>query len=109
MYAFVDVQNYQKVVVTDANLGIEKAKENYLNNMGTDPSDVSNKVTIKIKSINSVIIEGNTYYFIEAVDDTKYKVSVKVNESVLPFLKVGQEIVVYHNNGSTLKEISKIE
>ncbi len=109
MYAFVDVQNYQKVVVTDANLGIEKAKENYLNNMGADPTDISNKVTIKIKSINTVIIDGNTYYFIEASDDTKYKVSIKVNESILPFLRVGQEIVVYHNNGATLKEISKIE
>lgn len=109
MYAFVDVQNYQKVVVTDANLGIEKAKENYLNNIGTDPSDISNKVTIKVKSINTVIIDGNTYYYIEASDDTKYKVSVKVNDSILPFLRVGQEIVIYHNNGSTIKEISKIE
>jgi translation elongation factor P/translation initiation factor 5A len=77
--------------------------------MGADPTDISNKVTIKIKSINTVIIDGNTYYFIEASDDTKYKVSIKVNESILPFLRVGQEIVVYHNNGATLKEISKIE
>ncbi len=109
MYAFVDVQNYQKVVVTDANLGIEKAKENYLNNVGSSPTDVSTQTTIKIKSINTVIIDGNTYYFIEAADEAKYKVSIKVNESILPFLKVGQEIVVYHNNGVTLKEITKIE
>ena len=109
MYAFVDVQNYQRVVVTDANLGREKAKENYLNNVGGSPSDVSTQTTIKIKSISTVIIDGNTYYFIEASDDTKYKVSIKVNESILPFLKVGQEIVIYHNNGATLKEISKIE
>ena len=109
MYAFVDVQNYQKVVVTDANLGIERAKENYLNNIGADPKDVSNKTTIKIKSISTVIIDGNTYYFIEGVDNVKYKVSVKVGESILPFLRVGEELVIYHNNGSTLKEISKIE
>ena len=109
MYAFVDVQNYQKVVVTDANLGIERAKENYLNNIGGDPKDVSNKTTIKVKSISTVIIDGNTYYYIEGMDNTKYKVSIKVGESILPFLKVGQELVIYHNNGSTLKEISKIE
>ena len=109
MYAFVDVQNYQKVVVTDANLGIEKAKENYLNNVGTDGIGVSNQETIKIKTISTVIIDGNTYYYIEAADDTKYKASIKVNESILPFLSVGQEIVIYHNNGSTIKEISKIE
>ena len=108
MYAFVDVQNYQKVVVTDANEGIEKAKENYLKNMGTD-INVTEQTTIKIKTISTVIIDGNTYYFIEATDNSKYKVSIKVNEAILPFLKVGQEIVIYHNNGETLKEISKIE
>ena len=31
MYAFVDVEDYQKVEITDASLGIEKASENYLN------------------------------------------------------------------------------
>ena len=109
MYAFVDVQNYQRVVVTDANLGIIKAKENYLKNMGVDITDLSHQETIKIKSINPVNIDGNTYYYIEASDDSKYKVSIKVNEDLLPFLKVGEEIVIYHNNGETIKEISKIE
>ena len=108
MYAFVDVQNYQKVVVTDANEGIEKAKENYLKNMGVD-TNITEQTTIKIKTISTVIIDGNTYYYIEATDNSKYKVSIKVNDALLPFLKVGQEIVVYHNNGSSIKEITKIE
>ena len=35
MYGFVDVENYQKVVVTDSTLGIDVAANNYLN--GTNP------------------------------------------------------------------------
>ena len=109
MYAFVDVQNYQRVVVTDANLGIVKAKENYLKNIGVDITNLSEKETIKVKTINQVNIDGNTYYFIEASDNNKYKVSIKVNENLLPFLKVGEEIVIYHDNGEIVKEITKIE
>ena len=109
MYAFVDVQNYQRVVVTDANLGILKAKENYLKNIGVDTTSLSEKETIKIKTINQVNIDGNTYYYIETVDNNKYKVSIKVNEDLLPFLKVGEEIVIYHDNSETVREITKIE
>lgn len=108
MYAFVDVQNYQRVVVTDANLGIIKAKENYLKNVGSGNVEINEKETIKIKSINQVNIDGNTYYYIEA-GDSRYKVSIKVNEDILPFLKVGEEIVVYHDNSESVKEITKIE
>ena len=72
-------------------------------------SNVTEQTTIKIKTINTVIMDGNTYYYIEATDDSKYKVSIKVNDSLLPFLKVGQEIVVYHNNSGSVKEITKIE
>ncbi len=40
MYAFIDVEDYQKVAVTDASQGVEKAKENYLNNI---PEKVTGK------------------------------------------------------------------
>ena len=76
--------------------------------MGVD-TNITEQTTIKIKTISTVIIDGNTYYYIEATDNSKYKVSIKVNDALLPFLKVGQEIVVYHNNGSSIKEITKIE
>lgn len=109
MYAFVDVQNYQKVVVTDANEGIIKAKDNYLKNSGIQTTDTSIKDTIEIKTVTSVIIDGNTYYYIESVDKKKYKVSIKVNEDILPFLRVGDKITIYHNNDESVMEISKIE
>ena len=109
MYAFVDVQNYQKVVVTDANEGIEKAKDNYLKNTGNEPKKVLTTEKIRIKSITSTMIDGNTYYYIESYDNIKYRVSIKVDEEILPFLKVGDTITVHHNDGKKIKEISKIE
>lgn len=109
MYGFVDVQNYQKVVVTDANEGILKARDNYLKNSGIKPSDINTKEEIKVKSITQAYIDGNTYYFIEGNNNSKYKVSIKVSEDVLPFIKVGDTLVVYHDNGEKIKEILEIE
>lgn len=109
MYAFVDVQNYQKVVVTDANDGIEKAKDNYLKNAGNDTKKVLTTEKIRIKTITSTMIDGNTYYYIESYDNIKYRASIKIDEERLPFLKVGDIITIHHNDGTKIKEISKIE
>lgn len=105
MYAFVDVQNYQKVVVTDANDGIIKAKDNYLKNVGVKNTDTQIEEKIKIKTISNAIIDGNTYYYIVSTDNKKYKASIKVDENLMPFLKVGDEIIVYHDNNEIVMEI----
>ncbi len=109
MYGFVDVQNYQRVIVTDANEGILKARDNYLKNSGAKDSDIYEMKTIKIKSITSAIIDQNTYYYILSTDDTKYRVSIKVDEFDIPFLKVGDEITIYFSNNNSVNEIEKIE
>jgi hypothetical protein len=109
MYAFVDVQNYQKVVVTDANQGILKAKDNYLKNSGIKNNSETVKEKIKIKTITPVYIDQNTYYYIESTNNKKYRVSIKVDEYKLPFLKQGDEITIYHLNNDEVNEIEKIE
>ena len=109
MYAFVDVQNYQKVVVTDANEGIERAKDNYIKNVGIGTSKVTTTEKIRIKSLTTTLIDGNTYYYIVSQDNNKYRVSIKVNEEKLPFIKVGDELNISYNNLSDLKEIIKVE
>ena len=50
MYAFVDVEDYQKVVVTDASLGISEAARNYTTSVdfGTNGNEIVK--TIKIKN-----------------------------------------------------------
>ena len=109
MYGFVDVEDYQKVVVTDASLGIEKAKENYLNNVGTNITGKEVSESIIVKNLDSAIIDGNTYYYITSEDNNKYKVSIKVEKDLLPFIKVGSKIKVYFNTKSEVTNISKIE
>ncbi len=108
MYAFVDVVNYQKVVVTDSSNGIVAAANNYLK---SDTSVDENKVKtkeIKVKSITQVQIEGNSYYYIEDISNIKYRVSIKVNENALPFLKVGDTITVSYKLEEEVTELFKL-
>ncbi len=100
MYAFVDVVDYQKVVVTDSALGIEKAAENYLNSVDqTQTNQVKTSTKITVKEIKSVIIDGNTHYFIIDEKNSTFKVALKVNETKLPFVKKDDVIdIVYITN-----------
>ena len=106
MYAFVDVADYQKVVVSDASSGIANAAYNYLNNNGivTKGKDIE----ITINEITSVIIDGNTYYYIVDKDNNKYRVNIKVNSSKLPFIKVGDKLLISYSE-KTIREITSIK
>ena len=107
MYAFVDVQDYQKVSVTDASLGINKAKDNYLKILGTNyVSDMEKEIVVS--SINTVLIDGNTYYYLTDNTGLKYRVSIKVNEELLPFLKVNDKITISYKDAD-LKEILSVK
>jgi len=105
MYAFVDVLDYQKVVVTDASLGIEKAAENYLGgNINVDESKLeTSKITIS--SINMVVIDGNSYYYIIDKNNNKYRANIKVSKEKLPFLKINDIVEVSYKERKELTEI----
>ncbi len=108
MYAFIDVQDYQNVVVTDYKEGIEKAAENYLKNYkGEIDSSHDEEKKVTISNLKEVTIDGNTYYYFES-DDNKYRVSIKINPDLLPFIKNGDEVTISYRSGS-INEISKIE
>ena len=102
MYAFVDVSDYQKVVVTDATGGIQNAAYNYLNNNGIVTK--GNEVEITISSIKDVIIDGNTYYYITDKNNKKYRASIKVNSNKLPFIKPSDKVIVAYSE----KEVREI-
>ena len=105
MYAFVDVTDYQKVVVTDSSLGIEAAAANYLNNSNISiNTDTNITKQITIRSITNVVIDNNTYYYITDTNNQKYRVSIKINSNLLPFLNSGSAVEV-----SYLKEQEVIE
>ncbi len=101
MYAFVDVSDYQKVVVTDSSLGIEYAAQNYLTNVGLE-SDTKKEITIN--SINNVNIDGTTYYYLIDTNGKKYRVSIKINPNKLPFINIGDTVTISY----TEKEVSEI-
>ena len=109
MYGFIDVQDYQKVVVTDSSEGIEKAAQNYL---GDDEINVSQEnlviEDIEIKTITSAVVDGVTKYYITDVDGNKYKASIKVNEDKLPFATKGTKLNISYKKGDGVIEIIKV-
>lgn len=109
MYAFVDVVDYQKVVVSDSSLGIEKAAQKFLDSFvpSVDNEKINTKI-ITITSIKTGIIEGNTYYYVIDQDNQKYRISLKLAESILPFLKVDDKLEVNFKNVKDLIEVIEI-
>ncbi|MBR1376189.1 MAG: hypothetical protein IJ565_00010 [Bacilli bacterium] len=108
MYGFVDVTDYQKVVVTDAALGIKKAAENYLN---TNPKDTSSDIKTKeitIKKITTAVKDGNTYYYIVDTEGDKYVSNISVS-NYLPFIGTNENITIMYYNESDITEIIRIE
>ena len=102
MYAFVDVADYQKVVVTDATSGIQNAAYNYLNNNGIQTK--GKEIEITVTSIKDATIDGNTYYYIVDSDGKKYRASIKISSNKLPFIKNGDKITIAY----TEKEVREI-
>lgn len=108
MYGFIDVKDYQKVVVTDASKGIILAKDNYLKSIKAEAKDDELlKKEIKINSISTAIINGYSYYYIMS-DNQKYKVSISLSDK-LPFLKEGDTLTIgIYNKSEEIIEIEKI-
>ena len=109
MYAFVDVQNYQRVVVTDSAKGIDEAARNYLTSNPVVDSDQLTIKEITISSVTTSMIDGNTYYYFRDTEGKKYRVSIKIDETYLPFVAVGSKIKVGYNVENEVIEIVKIE
>ncbi len=107
MYAFIDVEDYQKVVVSDASLGIEAAAEKYLGeSLYTGKVETEKEITIK--SIKAVIIEGNTYYYIIDSNNDLYVANVTVDRYRLPYLNSDDKIKVDYSDNESHKDITKI-
>ena len=109
MYAFVDVEDYQKVVVSDSALGIEAAAEAYLNEVSNeyDANNLQEK-TITISDITTAVIDGNTYYYLTDSENNRYSASIKDGRNILPFLNVDDEVVITYSEG-TIGQIATIK
>lgn len=111
MYAFVDVADYQKVVVTDASDGIEKAAQNYLGGSSIEvDEDTLTTKEITVSSVVTAIMNGNTYYYITDTDNQRYMVSITVNKELLPFVGKDSKVTVsYQKTDSDVITLSKIK
>ena len=109
MYAFVDVEDYQKVVVSDSALGIEAAAEAYLNEVSNeyDSNNLQEK-TITISDITTAVIDGNMYYYLTDSENNRYSASIKDGRNILPFLNVDDEVVITYSEG-TIGQIATIK
>jgi hypothetical protein len=108
MYAFVDVVDYQKVVVTDSSKGIKKAAEAYLNEMNDDIVG-NNSKEIVVNNLTTAIIDGNTYYYFNDNDNQKYKVSIKTGKNKLPFIKNGDTLKIKFDKEVEVITITEVE
>lgn len=94
MYGFIDVADYQKVVVTDASKGINAAAEAYLNSYAEEmSSELLKKDIITIASIDTATKSGNTYYYIVDKNKKRYIASIGLSDA-LPFVKVGEQLSI---------------
>ena len=109
MYAFVDVADYQKVVVSDSSLGIETAANKYLSTIGTE-YDSNTLITkdITISKINMALISGNSYYYIVDTNGQKYRAIISASNNILPFLSVNDKINISYAKEEEVIEILKI-
>lgn len=108
MYAFVDVEDYQKVVVTDISKGIKEAANNYLNNIDNIIVDTLTTKEIIVKDIKIITIDGNTYFYFQDEEEQKYRVSIKVDYNKLPFIKNGDKIKIGYQLENDVIEIRTI-
>ena len=108
MYGFVDVKDYQKVIVTDSSKGIIAAKDNYLANFKAEAKDEELVLEeIKVTSINTAIINGYTYYYVTA-NNHNFKISISLSDK-LPFLKVGDIIKIgYYATDKDIIDVEKV-
>jgi len=107
MYAFVDVVDYQKVVTSDASLGIEEAARKYLN----DNKNISNnllKLEIEIKEIHEAVIDGVTYYYFVDTNNNRYSTSIKTNQELLPFIKINDKVNIKYYENNNIRIITEI-
>ncbi len=111
MYAFVDVADYQKVVVTDAASGIENAAQKYLGESAIEvDEDALTTKEITVSNVATAIINGYTYYYITDTENKKYMVSISVNKELLPFVTKDSKVTIsYQKTDSDVINLTKIK
>ena len=97
MFALVDAENYQQVIVGNTVQEVI-AQFNVRTDTSNQPGADANERTIVVEEIESVVIDGNTLYFIRAKDDDLIYVGTAKNlGSSIVFKKAGDTLKVFGN------------
>ena len=108
MYALVDVVDYQKVVTSDATLGISYAADKYLTETENTVISEISKTKLQVQTITSVVIDGTTNYYFTDLDGNRYSANIKINKNMLPFVKINDILDVEYYTDNELRIITKI-
>ena len=110
MYAMVNVEQY-RIVATGYT--VEECEKNYIRLLGENnmteqvPVEYVEKTSV-ISDIRSVVIEGNTYYYLKLDDGKYYVVSAKENQNVI-ILNTGDTVTVkFEDFESPMPQIKEI-
>ncbi len=113
MYALVDAQNYQEVSigttvnnVVSTHIGKDVTTPNLKDD--TEPKEILN-TDGKIIGIQSVVIDGNTHYYIKLDKNNNiFIANIGVSEK-LPFIKVDDEVNIEYYEKDNLNHVTKLE
>ena len=109
MYAMIDCEDYQQVVTVDKDKGLDYLKSQYISSMNIVDLDSVEEKTITVTQVSYVNISGDTYVYIKDNENNIYKAKITVNETILPFLTIGDVVKVKYTTGelNSVMEISK--
>lgn len=97
MFALVDAESYQQVIIGNTVQEVI-AQFNVRTDTSNQPGADANERTIVVEEIESVVIDGNTLYFIRAKDDDLIYVGTAKNlGSSIVFKKAGDTLKVFGN------------
>lgn len=108
-YAFIDVQDYQKVKVSESDKGLPYAAKAYLQMLGvSNKAENLNTQHGTITALNVAVIDGNTTYFIKLNDNDTILLAPITIDHRLPFLTVGNTIS-YTVDDDTIQQLIEIQ
>lgn len=99
MYAMIDCVDYQQVVTADKEKGLDYLKSQYISAMNIVDESKTLETTITVTEITTMNIAGDSYVFIKDEAGSVYKIKVTLNEALVPFIKVNDQIEIKATSG----------
>ncbi len=110
-YAMVNITKYQNVAIGDTVAECEKSYVNLLktNGISTGPVSVGENITGRIETIASIVIEGNSHYYIVLEGNDKiFDISISEFPQIVRY-KEGAQITFEYIEGDGLQVVTAVQ